>query len=85
MTLVEDHLVESKKRQTSDDGEAPEKKRRFSSNSSLGVNLSSFDDEVDVSQNLNQNTITEEERIFEMSSPKNVSRGKLIAGKTRML
>ncbi len=74
-SVVDNHLVGPRKRKATDDGDTPESKRRCGTNSSHSVNMNSEEDEDEVSSSL-----TEEERIFKLSSIQNLSKGKLTEG-----
>lgn len=79
LKVVEDLQVGVKKRKASDDGEAPEKKIKCSTGVKVtgtsAENVTSDDDGVDVSQNFSC-VSAEEEKIFELSSTANRSRGE---------
>lgn len=86
-------LLRSGKRKASDDGEAPEKKIRCSNSASVSessaaesnITVSSLEVKEDVSaDDISHNfgsVSAEEEKIYEMSSSGNTSRGKQIVGK----
>lgn len=76
LRITEDPQVEMRKRKASDDGEAPGKRMRCSASTSSSD--SSVKAVEDVSQNFSASA--EEEKIYEMSSSGNTSRGKLIEG-----
>lgn len=87
LRIVEDPQVEVKKRKASDDGGAPEKKSRCSTSVKSEVKVmgtsvegvTSDDEGVDVSQNFS-GASAEEEKIYELSSSANGSRGELMVG-----